>query len=85
MATQPRAVYPAQNLTGAMALTEPSMPPPSKCPPVLTLNMGVPTGMDWDELRAVPFTIKSCIFLSFMPSMCVLDCVMDLRSKLVSE
>lgn len=60
-----------------MVLVEPSMPPHSKFPPILTLNMGVPTGMDWDELRAVPCTIKSCIFLSFMLSMCVLDCVMD--------
>lgn len=82
---QPREVYWAQNLTGAVALIETSMPAHSKFPPILTLNMGVPTGIDWDELRAVPFTIKNCIFPSFMPSMCVLDCIMDLHSKLVSE
>lgn len=82
MATQLREVYWTQNLTGAI---EPSMLPHSKFPPILTLNMGVSTGMDWDELRVVPFTIKNCIFLSFMPSMCVLNCIMDLRSKLVSE
>lgn len=44
--------------------------------------------MDWDELRAVPLTIKSCIFVlsSLLCQMCVcvLDCAMDLCSKLES-
>lgn len=80
----PPAQASAQDLTGAMALIEPSMPPHFKFSPILTLNMVVLTEMDWDVLRAVPCTIKSCIFLSFMPSACVLDCVMDLRSKLES-
>lgn len=44
--------------------------------------------MDWDELRAVPLTIKSCIFVlsSLLCQVCVrvLDCAMDLCSKLES-
>lgn len=65
MATLPRKVYPApaQNPSGAMVLVEASMPPHPKFPPILTLNVGVPIGMDWDELRVVSFPIKSCIFV----------------------
>lgn len=75
-ATLPRKVHPApaQNLTGAMELVETSMPPHAKFPPILTLNMGVPTRrMDGDELRVVPFTIKSCIFVrsSLLCQVCV--------------
>lgn len=42
----PRKVYlvSPQNHTGAVALVEASMPPHPKFPPILTLNMGIPTG-----------------------------------------
>ncbi|EAW81446.1 hCG2036550 [Homo sapiens] len=37
------------------------------------LKHWLPTDTDWDELRAVSFTVKSCIFvLSFLPSLHVL-------------
>lgn len=75
MVTLPRKIFPApaQNLTGAMALVEASMPPHPKFPSILTLNMGIPTEMDWDELKVVPFTIKSCIFVlsSLLCQVCV--------------
>ena len=54
---------PDQDLTGAMTLVETSMLPHSKFLPVLILNMDIPIGINWHELRAVPFTIKSCIFV----------------------
>lgn len=47
-----------------MAPAESSMPPHSLFVPVLTVNTSAPTRMDWEELRAILFTIKSCIFLS---------------------
>lgn len=89
MAVLPRKVHPppAQNLNGAMELVETFMPPHAKFPPILTLNKSVPTRrMDRDELRVVPFTIKSCIFVLFflLCQVCVLDCAMDLLSKLES-
>lgn len=48
-----------------MALAESSMSPHPIFFPILTLNTSVPTRMDWEEeLRAILFTIKSCVFVS---------------------
>ena len=60
MTIQPRKT---QDLTEAMALVEASIPPHFKFPPIWILNMGIPTGINWHELKAVSFIIKSCIFV----------------------
>ena len=54
-----------QDLTEAVVLVEPSMHSHFKFPPILILNMGIPTGINWHELKAISFIIKSCIFVLF--------------------